>query len=127
MIKIGYPPYLECSSKGDTRFSAFYAKPICLASQSIEEAYQGMKVFADGTTDLSWRQAKGRKAVNHEACAEAYALWWQIWVDEQGLLPILKQASGLSDTFGRAGSVCQALVLWEIRNGYLDELAPYWR
>jgi hypothetical protein len=35
---------------------------------------------------------------------------------EQNLLPVLIAATGLSDMFGKPGSVCQAEVLWEIRN-----------
>ena len=116
MIRVGDPPYLECSSRGDKRFSAFYARPRILGGKSIEEAYQAMKVFADGTTGLTWREAKGRQALNHEACAAAYIVWWRAWVEEQILLPVLKAASGLSDTFGQPGHVCQATVLWDLRN-----------
>ena len=115
MIRYGNAPYLECSSKGDKRFSAFYARPTCLAGRSIEEAYQAIKIFADGSTGLSWRQAKGRQAVNQEACAQAYYRWWEYWVDEQHLLPVLRGAAGLSDVFGQVGHVCQADVLWRIR------------
>lgn len=75
-----------------------------------------MKVFKDGKTGLSWREAKRKHAVNYEECKAAYIQWWEEWVNEQGLLSILKEASGLSDLFGKEGSVCQAAVLWEIRN-----------
>jgi hypothetical protein len=115
MIKLGEPPYLECSSQGDKRFSAFYARPKSLHGYSIEQAYQGMKVLADGRTNLGWKGSKGLRAVNQEACVEAYKRWWREWVDQEGLLPILKAASGLSDIFGQEGHVCQAEVLWEIR------------
>ena len=115
MIKHGEPPYLECSSKGDKRFSAFYARPASLAGRSIEEAYQAMKIFADGSTGLSWRAAKGREAVNWEDCATAYENWWREWVREQDLLSVLQAATGLSDVFGQFGHVCQATALWNIR------------
>lgn len=111
MIRHGVAPYLECSSRGDKRFSAFYARPSSLGGKSIEEAYQAMKVFADGTTGLSWKEAKGRKAVNVLECGIAYATWWQEWVTEQQLLPVLQAASGLSDIFGQSGHVCQATTL----------------
>ena len=116
MIKHGKPPYLECSSRGDKRFSAFRARPVSLNGASIEEAYQAMKVMEDGSTGLTWRAAKGKRPINMEACATAYAKWWREWVDEQDLLSVLKKASGLSDMFGQPGHQCQATVLWEIRN-----------
>lgn len=115
MVRVGLAPYLECSSRGDRRFSAFYARPSSLGGASIEEAYQAMKVFADGTTGLSWRAAKGRRAVNMPECAAAYRRWWEDWVLEQHLEPVLLSASGLSDTFGQHGHVCQADTLWAIR------------
>lgn len=116
MIRHGEPPYLECSSRGDKRFSSFYAKPSSLDGHSIEEAYQAMKEFPDGSTGLSWKKAKGKQPVNAEACARMFRIWWQEWVNEQQLLPVLKAASGLSDMFGQPGHQCQATVLWEIRN-----------
>lgn len=65
MIKVGESPFLECSSKGDKRFSAFYAR-LKLFNKTIEELYQSSKIFEDGTTNLSIKDAKGRKAINHE-------------------------------------------------------------
>ncbi len=124
MIQHGKPPYIECSSQGDCRFSAFYARPKSLKGRSIEEAYQAMKVFPDGSTGLSWRRAKGRTAINIEDCASAYRQWWREWVDEQNLWPDLLWASGLSDQFGQKGHQCQATVLWDLRNDphfYPDE------
>lgn len=117
MMRFGQAPYLECSSRGDVRFSAFYARPANLGGQSIEEAYQALKRFADGTTGLSWRAAKGRRATNHEECESAYIQWWAEWVDEQALWLVLTQATGLSDRFGQDGHLCQAEVLWYLRAG----------
>jgi hypothetical protein len=112
MVRIGKPPYLECSTRGDKRFSAFYAK---VRGKSIEEQYQAFKIFEDGTTGLHWRQAKGRKAVNQ---AEAAAFYKQLWAEYLEANPelklVLKAASGLSDMFGKPGGVCQATVLWEL-------------
>lgn len=121
MIKYGSPPYLECSSRGDIRFSAFYAK---VNGKSIEEQYQAAKVFADGSTGLSWRQSKGRKAVNQVEVADLYSrLWDQYIAEHPELLVVLKQASGLSDMFGQAGHCCQATELWRIAN---DRLHGNW-
>lgn len=115
MIKHGVPPYLECSSKGDKRFSAFYAKIQLYGYKSIEELYQAAKRFEDGSTGLSWREAKGKKAINQTYCNEWYDyLWKQYLYENPHLLEILKSASGLSDIFGQAGHCCQATTLWRI-------------
>lgn len=114
MIRVGNYPYLECSSKGDKRFSAFFAK---VRSKSIEERYQAAEVFSDGSTGLSWRQAKGKKAVNIDEVSILYKeLWKEYLLDNPSLLRGLRQASGLSDIFGQEGHNCQAITLWELRN-----------
>jgi hypothetical protein len=121
MIRIGKPPYLECSSRGMRVFSAFSARPISLKGYSIEEAYQRMKVFEDGTTGLSVSEAKGRKPVNADECYAAYVDWWWEWIEQHNLGGLLTNATGLSDTFGQKGHVCQALVLWDIRELLLQQ------
>lgn len=120
MMRLGTAPYLECSSRGDRRFSAFYAHPASLNGMSIEEAYQAAKIFVENgqlVTGKGWREAKGRRAENANDIMSLYAQWWAEWVEQEGLLPVLKTATGLSDMFGREGSVCQAMVLWTIRCG----------
>lgn len=117
MLKRGLAPFVECSSRGEKRLSAFYARPKSLRGRSIEEAYQGMKVMPDGRTGLTWREAKGQRAVNADDCALAYRRWWSEYIDEHPeLLELIVNASGLSDMFGKEGSVCQADILWDIRN-----------
>lgn len=114
MIRHGEAPFLECSSKGDKRFSAFYAK--FSSGKSIEDIYQGFKEF-DGKKGLSWREAKGRKADNQEQAAKLYSALWDIYIRHNPhLLEVLKQATGLSDIFGQPDHVCQATELWRIRN-----------
>lgn len=116
MIRHGEAPYLECSSKGDKRFSAFYAT---VGGSSIESLYQGYKVFEDGSTDLTWREAKGKKAVNQKEAAQLYSKLWDQYIhNNPELLEVLKGASGLSDVFGQEGHCCQATELWRIRNDY---------
>lgn len=113
MIRHGEAPFLECSSKGDPRFSAYCAR---VNGKSIEQQFQEAKVFEDGTTGI-WRGAKGRKAVNQAEVAQLYsALWNQYIAERPHLLKVLQQASGLSDMFGQPGHVCQATELWRIRN-----------
>lgn len=118
MIRHGQPPYLECSSKGDKRFSAFYAM---LGNKSIEQLYQGSKVFADGSSGLSVKEAKGRQAVNQGDVAQGYGFLWDVYIAiNPDLLLVLREASGLSDIFGQEGHVCQATELWRIRNDYVN-------
>lgn len=82
MIQHGSPPFLECSSKGDSRLSAFRAKIRARGDRSIEEIYQGAKVFADGTTGLSWREAKGKRAVNADEVRALYSVLWDEYIAE---------------------------------------------
>lgn len=116
MIRHGEPPYLECSSRGDRRLSAFGARVQRYGNRSIEDLYQGAKIFEDGSTGLSWREAKGRTAVNHEWCSQWYShLWDQYIWENPNLLILIRSASGLSDIFGQVGRCCQATELWRIR------------
>lgn len=117
MIRHGSAPYLECSSKGDKRFSAFYARVRAYDHKTIEELFQGYKVFEDGTTGLSIKEAKGRKAVNYKEASVFYDRLWSTYIEENPeFLQVLKHASGLSDVFGQPGHACQATSLWNIRN-----------
>lgn len=113
MIKHGEAPFLECSSRGDKRFSAFYAR---VGWRSIEDRYQAAKQFEDGSTGLTWRQAKGRKAVNAQDCADLYSALWDQYIESNPeLLEVIKAATGLSDMFGQPNHCCQATELWRIR------------
>lgn len=117
MIKLGKPPYLECSSRGDKRFSAFYARIKKRNNRTIEEIFQAAKVFEDGSTHLSISQAKGRKPINLKKTTRLYSRLWNEYIKENPhLLEVLDEASGLSDIFGKAGHCCQAVELWRIKN-----------
>jgi len=116
MVECGNPPYLECSTQGDKRFSPFCARIEARNARTIETLYQAAKVFKDGSTGLSIQQAKGRKAVNLEELKALYSqLWDEYMAENPHLLPVLKAQSGLSDMFGRPGKCCQATELWRIR------------
>jgi hypothetical protein len=124
MIKHGRAPYLECSSKGDKRFSPFFA---IVDGKSIETRYQAAKVFDNGdgtrTTGLDWRNAKGRKPINQAECNRLYSALWDHYISEHPLLiDVLQAATGLSDMFGQPGSPCQATELWRIRNEHQARL-----
>ena len=117
MLSFGEPPFLECSTAGDKRFSAFCARIEGRQAKTIESIYQAAKVFNDGSTNLTWRQAKGLKPVNKEETAALYSKLWDEYIDENPhLLEVLKQHSGLSDVYGKKNGLCQARELWRIRN-----------
>lgn len=114
MIKVGEPPFLECSSKGDKRFSAFYAR-LKLFNKTIEELYQSSKIFEDGTTNLSIKDAKGRKAINQEKLNELYSSLWDLYFYENpNLLDIVNQYKGFTDIFGQKGHCYQAIEIYRI-------------
>lgn len=117
MIRHGQAPFLECSSRGERRLSAFAARVRRRGNRSIEELYQAAKTFADGSTGLSWREAKGRKPVNLAETRILYAALWDDYMAENpALLRVIAEASGLQDTFGQPGHCCQATELWRIRS-----------
>lgn len=119
MIKIGSEPFLECSSKGDKRFSAFYARLKCANGRSIEEIYQGSKVFPDGSRGLSPLAAKGKKAVNMDFCKKVYEQAWQKYFEENPeLLEYASNFNGFSDIFGQPNHQCQAIEIYKIVINY---------
>lgn len=116
MVRHGSPPYLECSSHGEKRLSAFHARIKARGNRSIEELYQAAKQFEDGRTGLSWKDAKGKKPVNVEEVRALYSVLWDEYIAENPpLLALITAASGLSDKFGQAGHACQASELWRIK------------
>ena len=121
MIRRGTAPYLECSTKGDKRFSAFCARIRSRGRKSIEVIYQAAKIFSDGKTNLSWREAKGKRPVNIEEVKTLYSKLWDKYIAENPhLLCMLKRSTGLSDIFGQEGCQCQVIELWRIRNESSD-------
>lgn len=116
MVRHGEAPFLECSSGGDRRFSAFWARLRSRDGRSIEDIYQSAKVFADGRTNLNWQAAKGKRPVNEAEVRKLYATLWDEYIEENPhLKEVLVKAKGLSDRYGRPGGVCQATELWRIR------------
>jgi hypothetical protein len=116
MVRHGKPPFLECSSRGDRRFSAFFAR---VRGKSIEQRYQEAKDLGDPEANavLTWKERRGLPAVNAEECHALYSALWDEYIDANPhLLKVLREASGLSDMFGKPGHACQATELWRIRN-----------
>lgn len=121
-IQYGVAPFLECSSRGEKRFSAFYARINRRSNRSIEELYQASKIFANGITNLSWQQAKGKRPINRLEAIVFYSNLWDEYMQENPhLMQLLVQASGLADFYGQKGSCCQAEELWRIRNNFILE------
>ncbi len=116
MIKHGKAPYLECSSKGDRRFSALFAS---VNGMCIEQQYQEAKKFHDGRLRGMW-EAKGFPAINQYEVRALYSKLWDQYIDEHPeLLTTIQKATGLSDVFGQPGHACQATELWRIREASL--------
>lgn len=127
-LRYGKPPFLECSSDGDRRFSAFFARIKRRDNATIEQIYQESKEFSDAagnvTTGHSIKEAKGLRPSNAREVRKLYATLWDEYIEENpDLIPVLVKAPGVSDRFGRRGSVCQATELWRIRNDFLNDTA----
>lgn len=127
MIRHGQPPYLECSSKGDKRFSAYCAKVSYNGiTASIESIYQSAKIFEDGSYNLSPSEAKlrqklGQKITNRKEVIKLYSVLWNLYINQHPeLLKVLIYSQGLSDIFGQEGHCCQATELWRIRNNEIN-------
>lgn len=121
MIRHGEAPFLECSSKGDKRFSAFFARIKNRNNDTIENIYQASKIFPGNITGLSPKEAKGKKAINQEWCSVLYDQLWKEYLKENlYLIDILLQTTGVSDIFGQPGHCCQATSLWNIKHEIIN-------
>ena len=125
MLRFGSKPSLECSSRGDRRFSAFYARVAKRGGRTIEALYQAAKILEDGRSGLSWREAKGRGCVNIAECRELYAKLWEEYFEENPkLLEYARTFNGFSVVFGEAGHACQAEEIWKLANRSNDSAKP---
>lgn len=114
----------EVSSKGDKRFSAFYAK--LSNGKSIEEVYQlDLKGYRKITNNL--KEAKGKPPLinisKEDLWIQYKELWKQYLENNPDLFDELKTlASGkvLTDMFA-SSDVSQARALCEILNEYINE------
>lgn len=123
MLRFGEAPFLECSSRGDKRFSAFYARIKFRNNKTIEELYQARKMFRIGDhlfSGLSIKEAKGKKPVNIDDCKSFYSQLWDEFISENSdLLLVIKEYNGFSDIFGQEGHQCQAEEIFRIRNSLI--------
>jgi hypothetical protein len=131
---------LECSSRGDRRFSALYARVrICGREATIEAHYQLAKRFP--WAPRTWREAKGKKPTHLEICGRTlppeyltawYALLWLVYLDAHPeLVAYARQFDGFTDSFARPGANTQAemvrLYVKEGRQALLRLCAPLLR
>lgn len=109
----------ECSSKGDKRFSAFYA--VLPDGRTIEEHYQ-CDVKGYDPSGRNWRLGKGKPPINRQRDMwSAYLLLWAVWASHNPeLISELKELADkhnriLSDRFATT-DINQARALAEILN-----------
>lgn len=109
---------LECSSKGDSRFSSFYAKiEVYGKFDSIENHYQLCKRFGDEIPN-TWRDAKGKQpthiSINNidldvKYLSQYFDLLWCKYLDNNPeLVNIAKTYDDFTDMFKGSSINCQA-------------------
>jgi hypothetical protein len=117
----GHMKILECSSKGDKRFSAFYAKITAWKRfDSIENHYQTCKRF-DDFVPIGWQDGKGREPTHIELNGKRYdkrflSQWYKmLWVNYLDNNPeLVEYARGFddfNDIFKGKSQNCQADVI----------------
>lgn len=113
---------LECSSKGDKRFSAFYARVSAWGKMdSIENHYQLSKRFDNEKAPTNWKDAKGKTATHMSLNGTEYELkylsqWYKmLWVEYLDSNPdLVEYASSFdeyNDIFKGKSMNCQADVI----------------
>lgn len=121
---------LECSSKGDTRFSALYAKVEYMGVfDTIESIYQNSKRFLNPQQEyVKYDKPKGKKPDGVEVFDTLYDadmltpfykwLWVQYFRANPNLLEHAKSFDDFHDTFKGKSINCQADVVRELVNDY---------
>jgi FMN phosphatase YigB (HAD superfamily) len=112
-------PYYECSSKGDKRFSALYAK---LNGKSIEEIYQ-LDIKGYRGKVKHWKEAKGKSPFNGKSKEQLFKEYVELWKEYfrryPELLEEIKEKAKdktITDMFG-VTSINQARAICYILNG----------
>lgn len=137
---------LECSSKGDKRFSALYAKVyVNKKLDSIENHYQKSKVFLNLKTNETFQceDFKRTKAIQYktkdykligfningiflekEFLSDWYkALWYKYLITNKHLLVIINEYDTFTDCFKRKNTInSQSDVMKYIKDFGLDRL-----
>lgn len=122
---------LECSSTGDRRMSAFYAKVNFLFSQgTIEDFYQGAKRF--NGEQLSTKEAKGETPTSFVILKKEYSveqlsmfydyLWTLYFVQNPHYLDYINQFETFTDKFKGSSVNCQADTIQKIKDNGLGKI-----
>lgn len=113
---------LECSSKGDIRFSALYAKvSVNGITDTIENHYQKSKVFLDNNKFIQYdefKKTKGKKPIAFNingyilplrfGAMFYHMLWYKYLKTNKDLQKVLCEYDDYSDKFKGNSFVCQA-------------------
>lgn len=108
---------LECSSAGDKRFSAYYAKVNIFGfNSSIENHYQNCKIFYDYEANPKGKYPDFIKIngvdLSPEYLTSYYKLLWCIYLDKNPkLVEYAKQFDDYNDKFKGKSVNCQADVI----------------
>lgn len=133
---------LECSSKGDKRFSALYAKITVNGKlTTIEKAYQQSKVYfidREYVHAKDFKQAKhwqyqGHKSVEFSVGNKIFAvkylsswykaLWYKYLTDNECLIDIINQYDNFHDCFKNANTInCQADIIQQVKDKGINSL-----
>lgn len=120
---------LECSSKGDKRFSAFYALVLCQSGfkRSVEHLYQNAKRNEDGTISGKGKQPAylkiGSDIYPNTALTAWYNyLWLKYFEQNPELLEVLAQYDKFTDMFRGHCINCQADVMQLIHDKGIEAL-----
>ncbi len=139
LVLSGQKKILECSSKGDKRFSAFYARVKAFGIMaSIEDHYQLVKRFPE--VPHTCRDAKGKKPTHicinsHDLHAdylsEWYASLWIKYLDEHPeLVKYAQEFDDFHDMFRGKSVNCQAdmirIYVKEGRSALIKQCSRLW-
>lgn len=120
---------LECSSKGDRRFSAFYAKVKCRDNsfRSIESMYQNAKRTPDGSV-----AGKGKRPAYAQIGSKRYKLtaltpfynwlWLKYFEQNPELLKVIAEYDVFTDMFRGHCINCQADVVQLVHDKGIEAL-----
>lgn len=115
------PKILECSTKGDKRFSAFGARVTVWGKEdTIENHYQLAKRFGS-YAPTNWKDAKGKQVTHMELrgktydvryLSQWYKLLWMRYLDlNPDLVQYASQFDDFNDMFKGSSQNCQADVI----------------